>query len=209
MIRPEGPVQWTMAGILALLVLATVLVGILGRLRPQLDLANVRLRVKTWWIMATVFLFAVLLNRNVSLAFFACISFLAFKEYLSLVPTRRADRIVLFWAYLTIPLQYVLVSQEWYGMFIIFVPVYAFLLLPLRMVLIGVTQGFLKAVGTLHWGLMTTVFSLSHLAYLLVLPAAGNPNGGGAALVLYLVPRTRVSNLCRQDSRNRPRPNRS
>ena len=48
--------------------------------------------------------------------------------------------------------------------------VYAFLLLPARMVLIGETEGFIRAAGTLHWGLMTTVFSLSHMAYLLVLP---------------------------------------
>jgi len=55
------------------------------------------------------------------------------------------------------------------------------------MVLIGVTDGFLRAAGTLHWGLMATVFSISHVAFLLVVPAAVNPNGGGPALVLYLV----------------------
>jgi hypothetical protein len=76
---------------------------------------------------------------------------------------------------------------QWYGMFILFIPVYVFLFLPMRMVLIGETDRFLPAVGTLHWGLMTTVFSLSHLAYLLTLPASGNPNGGGPSLALYLV----------------------
>jgi phosphatidate cytidylyltransferase len=77
--------------------------------------------------------------------------------------------------------------MRWYGMFIVFIPVYAFLLLPMRMVLIGETEGFLRAAGTLHWGLMATVFSLSHVAFLLVLPQRINPPGGGAALVLYLV----------------------
>ncbi len=43
---------------------------------------------------------------------------------------QAADRRVLFFAYLAIPLQYIWVGQEWYGMFIIFVPVYMFLLLP-------------------------------------------------------------------------------
>ena len=59
-----------------------------------------------------------------SLVFFAFISFLALKEYLSLIPTRRADRRALFWLYLAIPLQYYWVYCEWYGMFIIFIPVY-------------------------------------------------------------------------------------
>ena len=122
-----------------------------------------------------------------SLVFFALVSFLALKEYFSLIPTRRADRRVLFWAYLTIPLQYIWIAKAWYGMFIIFVPVYAFLFLPMRMVIIGETRNFLRAVGTLHWGLMTTVFSISHVAFLLVLPPEKNPAAAGAGLILFLV----------------------
>jgi phosphatidate cytidylyltransferase len=180
-------VLWAMGGILAILVAATVIVWVVGRLRPALDLDELRQRIRSWWIMALVFLLALALTRTISLVFFGFVSFLALKEYLSLIPTRRADRSVLFLAYLTIPIQYLWVGVEWYGMFIIFVPVYMFLLLPMRMVLVGETAGFLRSVGTLHWGLMMTVFSLSHIAYLLVLPAAVNPNGAGAALVLYLV----------------------
>lgn len=72
-------------------------------------------------------------------------------------------------------------------MFIIFIPVYVFLLLPLRMVLIGETKDFLRAAGTLHWGIMTLVFGISHIAYLLVLPESKNVGAGGAGLVLFLV----------------------
>jgi phosphatidate cytidylyltransferase len=77
--------------------------------------------------------------------------------------------------------------MHWYGMFIVFIPVYAFLLLPMHMVLIGETSGFLRAAGSLHWGLMTMVFALSHVAFLLVLPGSVNPHGGGPGLVLYLL----------------------
>jgi phosphatidate cytidylyltransferase len=184
-----------MAGIFTLLLVATLVVAALRRLVPAGNWTELGLRVRTWWSMAAVFGVALLLNRGVSLAFFAFISFLALKEYLSMIPTRRADRRVLFWAYLAIPLQYLWAGLEWYGMFIIFIPVYVFLLLPMRMVLIGETRGFLTAVGTLHWGMMTTVFSLSHLAFLLVLPEAGNPNGGGAALALYLVVLTQLNDV--------------
>src|SRR5258707_13981304 len=86
-------------------------------------------------------------------------------------------------------------SMRWYGMFIVFIPVFAFLLLPMRMVLIGETEGFLRAAGTLHWGLMATVFSLSHVAFLLVLPQRLNPHGGGPALVLFLVFLTQFSDV--------------
>jgi phosphatidate cytidylyltransferase len=147
--------------------------------------------------MVTVFSLAMTLNRNVSIAFFAFISFLALKEFLSLIPTRRADRRVLFWAYLAIPLQFYFVYLEWYGMFIIFIPVYMFLLLPLRMVTIGQTKGYVRAAGTIHWGLMLTVFCLSHTAFMLVLQESKAPNSSpGPGLVLFLVVLTQLNDVC-------------
>jgi phosphatidate cytidylyltransferase len=57
----------------------------------------------------------------------------------------------------------------------------------MRMVIIGETRDFLRAAGTLHWGVMTLVFGVSHIAYLLVLPEEKNADAGGAGLVLFLV----------------------
>jgi phosphatidate cytidylyltransferase len=176
-----------LGGIFCILVVATALVGVLRHRSLETDYTELAQRIRSWWVMVVVFTLAIGLNRGISLVFFAFVSFLALKEYLSLIPTRRADRRVLFWAYLTIPIQYLWVGMEWYGMFIIFIPVYAFLFLPLRMMLIGETKEFLRAAGTLHWGMMTIVFSISHVAFLLVLPAQNNPTVSGAALVLYLV----------------------
>ncbi len=180
-------VLWSLGGIFSILVVASLLVFVIRRRSPENDHSELVQRVKSWWIMIAVFTSAMLLSRNISILFFGFISYLALKEFLSLIPTRRADRRVLFWAYLTIPVQFYLISIEWYGVFIIFIPVYVFLFLPTRMVLIGETERFLRAVGTLHWGLMITVFCFSHVAYLLVLPIAGNPVAGGPGLVLYLV----------------------
>ena len=90
------------------------------------------------------------------------ISYLALKEYLSLIPTRRIDREVLLFAYLAIPIQYYWAAIDWYGMFIVFVPVWMFLFLPPLLVLRGRSEGFLRAVGTISSGLMMTVFTLSH-----------------------------------------------
>jgi len=184
-----------LAGILGLLLLASILVALLGpRLAPALRAELVQ-RIQSWWLMFFVFAVALALSRNISLAFFGFVSFMALKEYFSLIPTRRVDRRVLFWAYLTIPAQYILVGMEWYGMFIILIPVYAFLLLPMRMVLVGEPRNFLRAAGTLHWGLMAMVFSISHVAYLLVLPESVNPGAGGAGLVLFLVVLTQLNDV--------------
>ncbi len=48
-------------------------------------------------------------------------------------------------------------------------------------------DGFLKAAGTLHWGLMTCVFAISHAAYLLVLDG-DMPGGRGRAAAVPDIP---------------------
>ena len=177
-------VLWALAGVFAILVLSSAIRWLLQLRHPDRPYAELRQRIRSWWIMAGVFALAISLNRQISLAFFALVSFLALKEYFSLIPTRRADRRVLFWAYLAIPLQYLWIAREWYGMFIIFIPVYVFLFLPMRMIMIGETQHFLRAIGTLHWGLMTLVFSISHVAFLLVLPGTGSTSRKATWLML-------------------------
>lgn len=191
----SSAVLWVLAGLYVLLIVASSMLALMRRRQPERDLGELILRVRSWWLMVSVFTAALLLSRTVSIVFFAFVSFLALKEYLSLIPTRRADRRVLFWAYLAIPVQYYWVATGWYGMFVIFIPVYLFLLLPLRMVTIGEPRDFLRAVGTLHWGVMTMVFSLSHVAYLLVLPGPDMTDNGGAGLVLYLVALTQVNDV--------------
>lgn len=183
-------------GVLLLLVVSSIIAFLLTKFKPEKDFKEVNLRIKSWWVMATVFTFAILINHNLSLIFLAFLCFLAFKEYLSLIPTNRAHRNILFWAYLAIPIQFYWIYIGWYGMFIIFIPVYMFLFLPIQMILIGESKGFLRTMGTVHWGLMLMVFGLSHLAYLLIVPGTTGSNAaGGAGLVLYIVILTQCNDV--------------
>jgi phosphatidate cytidylyltransferase len=188
---PADNVLWCLGAIGILLSIATLSVYFI----PAFKQIELQQRLTSWcWIVA-LFAITLVANRSIALCLYWFLSFLAFKEYISLIPTRFSDRRVLFWAYLAIVIQYYWISMHWYVMFLIFVPVYTFLFLPMRMVIAGETQGFLKAIGTLHWGLMLTVFSLGHLAYLLMLPDRGNPIAGSAGLVLYLVFLTEINDI--------------
>ena len=200
-------VQWVLLGVLIALVVATVIVMIMIRRQPERNLRELWLRVRTWWIIVGLFILAVLLNRGGVLIFFALVSALALREYLTLVPPRVADWRVHSLLYGSIPFQYLWIYWEWYGMFIIFIPVYLFLLIPTRLVTMGVTDGFLQSTSALHWGLMTTVFSISHAAYLLVLRPGAAPrwpiHGAindesvllGAGLLLFLVLLTELNDI--------------
>lgn len=183
------------AAVYGVLAAASLALLAMRRAAPDRDLTELRRRTTSWWVIVTIVAVAVLLDRGGAIVLLAFVSFLALKEYLSLIPTRRADRRVLFWCYLAIPLQYLWVYLHWYGMFIVFIPVWVFLFLPLRMITVGDTGGFLRAAGTLHWGLMLTVFAISHAAYLLSLPRLDHPASGSVGLLLSLVILTALNDV--------------
>jgi phosphatidate cytidylyltransferase len=199
--------KWTLLAVVVALVCSSVATIALQLRRPDRDWTELRARVRTWWLIVGLFGVAILLDRRGAIAFFMLVSGLALREYLTLVPPRAAEWRVLLWVYLCVPLQYLWIYLEWYGMFIIFIPVYAFLFLPTRLVLLGRTDGFIQSTSALHWGLMTTVFSLSHAAFLFVLepgvaprwipelPTGASLASTGPSLLLFLVMLTELNDI--------------
>ncbi len=186
MMMTSGNILSTFYGIWALLILASLMVWLVTKMKPRQDHRELVTRTKSWWTMLGIFTIAFITNRLTSFVFLGFVSYLALKEFFSIIPIRRVDRRVLLWAYLSIPFQYYWAGSGWFGMFIIFIPVYMFLFIPFRLVISQQTEGFLKSVGTIQWGLMITVFALSHMAYLLALPDK-TVTMTGAGLLLYLV----------------------
>jgi phosphatidate cytidylyltransferase len=184
-----------MVSVFGLLVLATGTKIFLKAKNPDKDYGELRLRIRSWWWMVGSLCVVLVVSAGAAITFFAFLSFLALKEFLSIVPTRQADRRVIFWAYLAIPVQYYWVYIGWYGMFIIFIPVYLFLFMPLRMVLIGETAGFIRSAALLHWAVMLTVYCVSHIPYLLTLEPL-NAEAGSIGLVLFLLFMTQFNDVC-------------
>jgi phosphatidate cytidylyltransferase len=120
--------------------------------------------------MAILFFAAMAAGRTAAYILFGLISFWALREFVTLTPTRRGDHRALFLAFFVVtPLHYYLLSIEWYGMFIVFIPVYAFLLLPARAAAAGDCESFLERTAKIQWGLMICVFCVSYTPALLTL----------------------------------------
>jgi phosphatidate cytidylyltransferase len=188
----SSPVRTVIAAIYGLLTVASLIVGALRRSKPGEGATELTQRVVSWWWMITVFTIAVLTSRVVSTVFLGFVSFLALKEYLSLIPTRRVDRSIMLWAYLAIPVQFYFAHICRFGLFMTFIPVWMFLFMPALMTLMGRTDGFLRAIGMLSWGLMITVFSLGHTALLL---GFGAKTAYGAGPLLFLVALTQFNDV--------------
>lgn len=182
------PVGRMAVAIAALLLVSTGIVALLRAARPQAKLGELQARVQAWWIMAALFFGALALPPVVLLVLLALMSFWALKEYVTLLQTRPADHKALFFTFLAVPVQYWWVGTGWYGMFVLFIPVYLFLLLPFWLVLAKETRGFVASASQIQWGLMAFVFGLSHLA-LLARRSGGNgfPEVDGRALLVFLV----------------------
>ena len=182
---------WLVGGVLGVLIVASILEAVLAR-RATSDagratIANLNARIRAWWVMSAVFALAVLTRGVGSVLLFALISFLALREFITLVPTRHGDHRTLLWVFFVVmPVQYWLVWHDWYGLFAIFIPVYVFLLAPTRSVLAGETEQFLARTATIQWALMICVYCVSYAPALLTLDIAGYENEN-AKLLLFLV----------------------
>lgn len=180
-----------LGGVVVLLILSSILGLVLARRvseeSSRLVVANLNARIRSWWTMVAVFVVALATGGIGSVVLFAFLSFVALREFITLTPTRRGDHRTLFWAFfIFIPIQYLLVGFQWYGLFAIFIPVYAFLFIPMRSALAGDTEDFLARTAKIQWGLMIAVYCVSHAPALLMLEAAGDTSNG-ATLLLFLI----------------------
>jgi predicted CDP-diglyceride synthetase/phosphatidate cytidylyltransferase len=182
-----------------ILVIASITGAILSR-RCRNDaaastIANLNARIRSWWVMAGIFSATILLGSVFTTVLFALLSFPAMREFITLNRTGRADHEILFWAFFVIlPLPYFLVGIQWYGLFAIFIPVYAFVFIPIRRVLTGESKNFLMRTARIQWALLICVYAVSHKPMLLALPIAGF-EGKNANLLFFFVLTVQLSDV--------------
>ncbi len=143
--------------------------------------------LKTSWVMIFVFWIAWLSGDVARLVLFGLGSFFALREFLTLSPTRHGDHRSLVLAFFgVLPFQYWLVGAEHFDLFTVFIPVYVFLALPVASALANDPQRFLERNAKLQWGIMVSIYGMSHVPALLLLhfPRYNNKN---AFLMLFLV----------------------
>jgi phosphatidate cytidylyltransferase len=178
-------------GIAAVLIVASAVGFVLQRryaaAGPNSVIDNLNTRIKAWWVMVAVIGIAFAFGKVGVIVLFAFASFTALREFMTLLPTRRGDHYALGAVFfIVLPAQYYLIWIEWYGLYSIFIPVYAFLLLPIVAAMRGDTTNFMVRVAQVQWGLMICVFCISHVPALLTLPIPGY-EGRHVLLIAFLV----------------------
>jgi phosphatidate cytidylyltransferase len=177
-------------GIVAALLVASLIGWLLKRScadAPSATIENLNGRIRAWWVMIALIALAFALGKAGVILLFAFASFGALREFITLMPTRRGDHGALAVAFfIVLPLQYYLIWIDWYGLYSIFIPVYVFLLLPIVVALRHDVRGFTERVAEMQWGLMISVFCISHVPALLTLHIDGY-EGRNLLLIAFLV----------------------
>lgn len=189
--NPQEKFNWLIGGIVCLLSVASLIGWMLRRRvsegRSSTVIDNLNARIRAWWVMVAIFSAAFVAGTNATLIMFALISFFALREFITLTPTRLGDHRALSVAFfILVPVQYWLIGIHWYALFAIFIPVYAFLLLPALSALSEDAENFLERTAKIQWGIMITIYCISHAPALLLLDIAGY-EGQNALLLFYLV----------------------
>lgn len=188
---PQETLISVFGGVFALLLVASGIGAALkfrlapGQISATID--NLNARIKAWWAMIGLLALAFWVGPLGINLLFAFISFQCLREFISLTHTRRGDHQALVWCFFFfLPVQYVLIASNWYGLFSILIPVYAFLLLPIAATLGSDTTRFLERAAKMQWGLMIGVYCLSHVPALMTLEIP-RYEGRNALLIAFLV----------------------
>lgn len=162
------------------ILVALTFLGEVLRARQSSDAPNPVLetyitRVHSWWGMVGLIGIALLTGKIGIMLLFAFASFAALREFLTLTTKAQADHMSLALAFFVVlPLQYIFIAMELDGLYSIFIPVYAFLLLPIVSAMRGDANRYLIRVAETQWGLMIAVFCLSHVPALMNLDVYGD-----------------------------------
>jgi len=197
---------WGLAhrGETGMLVILGILLGVLVffsglslvlKVRRAAMVDEIAQRTITWWWMVAVFMLAVATHKIVSFVFLGLLCLASLREYYALVPEGpdadgspgvAKDRPSMWLSYLAVPVVAWAAYAEWYELFIILVPVYGFLLVPILFVLQDKTRGAIRSMGVVVLGFMFFVFSLGHALFMINI---------GAMVLLYCFTLTEARDL--------------
>ena len=182
------------AGIVALLVTASA-AGLILKLRaangqPHATIDNLNARVGSWWIIAAAFGLALWAGRTAIIALFAWVSFVALGEFFAGRAQTLADRVIhASCRWIAVPLQYLFVWLEWQALFVLFLPLFAIVVVPLLRAAFSSKQALRSPAGLLLCG-----YVISHIPAILTLEIPGHA-GGNLLLLAFLIVITQLSDV--------------
>lgn len=189
-------VSLVLGAIYLLITILTIIFYSVKSIKGESKLINELIeRTNSWWVMLLVLTLVVFINREVATVGIALLSLIAFRELSSNLNLRPADRRTLLWCYIGIPFQFMAAYTQYFDFFVIFIPIIMYIFLSFRTVAHGDIQNITRSLGAIHWCVMLTIFSFSHLAYMLSFPEREGFSAGNGGLILFIILITEINDI--------------
>jgi phosphatidate cytidylyltransferase len=150
-----------------------------------------------WW-GASLFWVSWALGAVVATLLFGVVAFVAYREFITLTHTRRADhRSLLLAFFFVLPFQFILAGSQRLDLFTVFIPVYVFFAIPVVSAFGNDPMRFLERTAKIQWGTMVCIYGMSHAPALLLIDLP-RYEGRGAFMVFYLVVVVAVAQIAQE-----------
>ncbi len=181
--------------IIAVLIVFTLIFSVWDLTKPSKSVKSLKLKTYSWWIILLVYILMTGINRLLLHVILALISFISFRELISVLKISFSKRKVLFWSYLVIVAQYYFSYRVNFLAFALLIPISSILLIPIRTLLDDSADNNIKTNALVSWSLILTVYSLSHIAYLTSLESIPAFQAGFQGVLLFLIFLTQVNDV--------------
>ena len=191
----EAHLQKVVVVIFGILLFSSLLFYVWKRIKPGKLIDEMILRLRSWWVICILFLYATLSGPFATCVGLGLLSFLALREIYTHLKMRNTDRVALLVCYLCIPVQYYFAYKGWYNLFMSFIPVFMFIIIPFMMVISGYEKHMGRSMGMMTSAFVLSVFGVSHMAMLVCHPGLNLDPAMGKGLLLFLIFLTQINDV--------------
>ncbi len=183
-----GDALLTLFAVVGTILVLALITGLILRQKfgPTEVIINLNARIIAWWVMVIVLGLAFAFGKAGVLVLFALLSLAALREFLAITPQAGPERTATLALFLVgLPVQYWLIWADWYGLFAVFLPVYAYLPLSLAAAIAG-PKDYLQRMATLQVALFACIYGPSHIPALFLLSFPDFP-GNSLWLIAWFI----------------------
>jgi phosphatidate cytidylyltransferase len=182
-VQSTFPLYTAIAGNFTLLMAATGIVQLFQSHWNRASYIELSRRIRTWWLIYGALSAALIFSQSAFLTLMAIVSFIALREFVSIITTSARYRGTVLMLYALIPVHYCLIGLGLPDWAVLVTPLISIMLLQISMMMRGHTDDYLPVASQLLWGFMICVFCIGFVAQLRMLPGETS----GAELVIFVI----------------------
>ncbi|MDH5356070.1 MAG: phosphatidate cytidylyltransferase [Gammaproteobacteria bacterium] len=191
----EPTLYWALIAVFASLLIGSIARFIALRNAEETKRRKRLASLRTWWLLAVAVSAGLLAGRLGICLLLTIASCIAWFEFTRMLGPRPEDQLAIRGGYGLIAINYLLILFGLTSLFVIFLPISAFIGLAVLLLIKGEPKGYTRSAGGLLWGILFLGYGISHAALLMILPETASAPLGPIGWFLFLVILTETDDI--------------